>query len=113
MHYVRASDIIACRIGTSKEGLKNEHAAGIACGFGDGDDGFGRLQLFPSDYYRLRVVPIRVPPLRERPDDIPPLANHFLASFWARYRRKGTPVPSWTEAGLLALCSHPWRGNVR
>ena len=64
-------------------------------------------------YYRLRVVPVRVPPLRERPDDIPALANHFLASYWSRYRRKGTPVPKWTEAGLLALCSHPWRGNVR
>ena len=64
-------------------------------------------------YYRLRVVPIRVPALRERPDDIPPLANHFLASYWSRYRRKGTPVPAWSEAGMLALCSHPWRGNVR
>ncbi len=64
-------------------------------------------------YYRLRVVPIRVPPLRERTEDIPPLANHFLASYWTRYRRKGTPVPAWSEAGMLALCSHPWRGNVR
>lgn len=64
-------------------------------------------------YYRLRVVPIRVPPLRERAEDIPPLANHFLASYWTRYRRKGTPVPTWSEAGMLALCSHPWRGNVR
>jgi DNA-binding NtrC family response regulator len=64
-------------------------------------------------YYRLKVVPIRVPPLRERSDDIPPLADHFLASYWTRYRRKGTPVPTWTEAGLLALRSHPWRGNVR
>ena len=64
-------------------------------------------------YYRLRVVPIRVPPLRERPEDIPALANHFLVGYWSRYRRKGTPLPTWSEAGMFALRTHPWRGNVR
>ena len=64
-------------------------------------------------YYRLRVVPLRVPPLRERPEDIPPLAEHFLRSYWARHRRKGTPTPAFTDAALRALSGHPWRGNVR
>jgi len=64
-------------------------------------------------YYRLRVVPIRVPPLRERPDDIPLLANHFLTHFWHRHRDSGSPLPRLSDAALRALRSHPWRGNVR
>ena len=64
-------------------------------------------------YYRLRVVPLRVPPLRERPEDIPMLAEHFLRGYWGRHRRKGTPAPNFTESALRALSSHPWRGNVR
>src|SRR5258705_6568391 len=45
--------------------------------------------LFREDlYYRLRVVPIHVPPLRDPPEDLALLANHFLRYFWTRHRRK-------------------------
>src|SRR5439155_2797033 len=64
-------------------------------------------------YYRLRVVPINVPALRERPEDIPLLADYFLSTYWVRHRRKGAPFPRLTDAALRTLCSHPWRGNVR
>src|SRR5216117_3447186 len=64
-------------------------------------------------YYRLRVVPIHVPPLRERPEDIPLLAEYFLSTYWVRHRRKGAPFPKLTEAALRALCAYAWRGNVR
>ena len=64
-------------------------------------------------YYRLRVVPIYVPPLRERPEDIPLLAEYFLSTYWARHRAKGQASPRLTEAAVRALCAHPWRGNVR
>jgi two-component system response regulator FlrC len=61
-------------------------------------------------YYRLNVFPIALPPLRERPADIPVLARHFVAACAAR---NGLPLPVLTEAALLDLASRPWRGNVR
>src|SRR5881398_381590 len=64
-------------------------------------------------YYRLRVVPINVPALRERPEDIPLLADYFLSTYWVRHRRKGAPFPRLTDAALRALCGYAWRGNVR
>ena len=64
-------------------------------------------------YYRLRVVPINVPALRERPEDIPLLADYFLSTYWVRHRRKGAPFPRLTDAALRALCGYPWRGNIR
>jgi len=59
------------------------------------------------------VVPIHVPPLRERPDDIPLLAEYFLSTNWVRHRRKGETSPKLSDAALGTLCTHPWRGNVR
>jgi DNA-binding NtrC family response regulator len=64
-------------------------------------------------YYRLRVVPIHVPPLRERPSDIPLLAQHFLSHFWVRHRGAGAPMPEFTEAATRSLRARPWKGNVR
>lgn len=64
-------------------------------------------------YYRLRVVPIRVPPLRERLDDIPVLANHFLAHYWARHREPGSKQPTLSQAAIELLQAQPWPGNVR
>src|SRR5881628_51136 len=64
-------------------------------------------------YYRLRVVPIHVPPLRERPDDIPLLAEHFLAHYWRRHRDATQPLPKLSKAALWALRAHTWAGNVR
>jgi transcriptional regulator with PAS, ATPase and Fis domain len=64
-------------------------------------------------YYRLRVVPIHVPPLRERPGDIKLLAEHFLSYYWSRHRGGGSPVPQFSEAALRALRARSWKGNVR
>ena len=61
-------------------------------------------------YYRLNVVPVRIPPLRERREDIPELANHFLARFAAERR---LPMPSMSDEALAALQAHDWPGNVR
>ncbi|MCW5713601.1 MAG: sigma-54-dependent Fis family transcriptional regulator [Bauldia sp.] len=62
-------------------------------------------------YYRLNVFPIRVPPLRERPEDIPELARHFLARFAAE---EGKPqLRSIDRAALDLLSAYPWPGNIR
>ncbi|MCX7817668.1 MAG: sigma 54-interacting transcriptional regulator [Kiritimatiellae bacterium] len=61
-------------------------------------------------YYRLNVFPIYVPPLRNRPSDIPLLANHFLRLYGERGGRRVTAISS--EA-LQRLLSHSWPGNVR
>jgi len=54
-----------------------------------------------------------LPALRERPEDIPLLADYFLSTYWVRHRRKGAPFPRLTDAALRALCGYNWRGNVR
>jgi len=60
--------------------------------------------------FRLEVVPIEMPPLRERPEDIPLLVDFALE----RLRKKhGIPTPSITDGGMAQLLSHPWPGNVR
>ncbi|HEY8509514.1 MAG TPA: sigma-54 dependent transcriptional regulator, partial [Steroidobacteraceae bacterium] len=64
-------------------------------------------------YYRLRVVPLRVPPLRERPEDIPLLAEHFLHQYWRRHREGAGPPPRFSEAAIESLKKRVWRGNVR
>ena len=64
-------------------------------------------------YYRLRVVTIHVPPLRERPMDIVPLALQFLARATAVCLGPATPVPELTKDAIDALLAHPWPGNVR
>ena len=61
-------------------------------------------------FYRLNVVPVRLPPLRERREDIPELVNHFLARFAAE-RRMSPPLMS--EEAVAALQAHDWPGNVR
>jgi formate hydrogenlyase transcriptional activator len=61
-------------------------------------------------YYRLNVFPIRVPPLRERPEDIPPLVWTFVEEFSARMGKKITQVP---RTSMEALQRYAWPGNVR
>jgi len=61
-------------------------------------------------YYRLNVVPVRLPPLRERREDIPELVSHFLARIAAE-RRMAAPTIS--EEAMAALQAHDWPGNVR
>ena len=64
-------------------------------------------------YYRLRVVPIHVPPLRDRPSDIRLLAEFFLATYWTRHRGASMPLPKFSDAAIRALRARPWKGNVR
>jgi len=61
-------------------------------------------------YYRLNMIELRVPPLRERPDDIPEFIAFFAQQFSERYR-----MPVWepTQEELDAFCAFPWPGNVR
>jgi len=61
-------------------------------------------------YYRLNVVPINLPPLRERPEDIPFLAEHFVAKL---ARASGSRVSSITDEAIGKLMSYHWPGNVR
>ncbi len=60
-------------------------------------------------YYRLAVVPIELPPLRERADDVEALSRHFLA----RAAAEGLPRRQLSAAGAALLARQPWRGNVR
>jgi DNA-binding NtrC family response regulator len=61
-------------------------------------------------YYRLNVFQLKVPPLRERPEDIPLLATHFVESLAEEHR---CPKPRLTEAGTKALLGYDWPGNIR
>lgn len=60
--------------------------------------------------YRINTVEITLPPLRERPEDIPALAEHFLARYARKYRQ---PPKSITKDGYRRLAAHRWPGNVR
>ena len=64
-------------------------------------------------YYRLNVVEVAIPPLRERAEDIPSLANSFLRRFWARHRSAKEAMPEFSQNALEAMSARPWRGNVR
>jgi DNA-binding NtrC family response regulator len=70
-------------------------------------------QLREDLYYRLNVVQVSIPPLRERSEDIPLLANHFLRVFWTRHRSPKEAIPEFSQDTLDFLTSRPWRGNVR
>ncbi|MCB9745478.1 MAG: sigma-54-dependent Fis family transcriptional regulator [Alphaproteobacteria bacterium] len=61
-------------------------------------------------YYRLNVVPIRLPPLRERAEDLPLLCAHFIARFNARLGRE---VQGVSAEALRAMQAYPWQGNIR
>jgi len=70
-----------------------------------------REGLFREDlYYRLAVIPIQLPPLRERKEDIPLLAEHFLRRAAAA---AGKQIESFTPEAMAALLRHAWSGNVR
>jgi two-component system nitrogen regulation response regulator NtrX len=60
-------------------------------------------------YFKLNVIPLAIPPLRERPQDIPPLIDHFLAAFAAEYGRK---PKSMSREALQAFLNYGWPGNV-
>jgi two-component system nitrogen regulation response regulator GlnG len=69
-----------------------------------------RTGQFREDlFYRLNVVPIRLPPLRERPDDIPALAQHFLN----KAQSEGLPAKTLDPGAMALLAAYRWPGNVR
>ena len=70
------------------------------------DTGGFRLDL----YYRLRVFPISVPPLRERREDIPPLVRYFVRRYAGQFGRHIETIP---PGVMRALSQHDWRGNIR
>lgn len=61
-------------------------------------------------YYRLNVISLTIPPLRQRPEDVAPLAEHLLAEF---ARRNGCPAVRVSAEAMAALTAHFWQGNVR
>jgi formate hydrogenlyase transcriptional activator len=68
-------------------------------------------QKFRSDlFYRLNVFPVRVPALRERPEDIPLLVRHFTQQFARSMNKNIESIPSET---MSALCEYHWPGNIR
>jgi formate hydrogenlyase transcriptional activator len=68
-------------------------------------------QRFRADlFYRLNVFPIRLPPLRERPSDIPRLVEHFLAQF---QRKLAKPLKAVTADSMMRLERYSWPGNIR
>ena len=70
-----------------------------------------RAGQFREDlYFRLNVIPVSVPPLRERPSDIPALVRHFAA---LQRQRSGQPAPEWRDDAIGYFMRHRWPGNVR
>ncbi len=69
-------------------------------------DGTFREDLF----YRINVIPVRLPPLRDRPEDIPLLAEHFVGKYAAQMNK---PVAGLSEAARACVSVYPWPGNVR
>ena len=68
-------------------------------------------RVFRSDlYYRLNVFPIRIPPLRERPEDIPLLVRYFTQKYGRRMQKQIESIPA---AALRKLSSWHWPGNIR
>ena len=76
----------------------------------DLEDEISRGNFREDLFYRLNVIPFYVPPLRERKEDIPLLARHFLKEFSAAYSRRPREV---TEDAIEALSRYSWPGNVR
>ena len=85
----------------------------IAASNRDADDAVREGVLREDLYYRLRVVPISLPSLRDRPEDVEMLATHFLRSYWRQHRGGETRAPTLTDGAIRALQQYPWPGNVR
>jgi transcriptional regulator with PAS, ATPase and Fis domain len=64
-------------------------------------------------HYRLRVVPIHIPSLRERREDIPVLAESFLKEFWMNHRDPSESLPGFSDTAMSTLKNWQWSGNVR
>ncbi len=74
------------------------------------EEEIGRGTFREDLFYRLNVIPVSVPPLRERPEDVPVLSAHFLSEYSQAYGRKPKQL---TSAAIAVLLRYPWPGNVR
>ena len=74
------------------------------------DEMVGKREFRADLFYRLNVFPVRIPPLRERPEDIPVLVRYFAQRFAKRLRR---PIESVSRESLDVLSRWPWPGNIR
>jgi DNA-binding NtrC family response regulator len=97
----------------TRVGGKTEHVADVRVVCATNRD---LLEMVAEDkfredlYYRVAIFPVRLPPLRERKEDIGLLADRFLRAAADRFRKKIRPLPAESEA---ALAEHDWPGNVR
>jgi formate hydrogenlyase transcriptional activator len=96
------------RLGSTK--TKKVNVRVIAATHRDLEGMIIRGQFRPDLYYRLNVFPIRIPPLRKRPDDIPLLVWHFINYAASRMNKTIDSVP---EETMDALTCYPWPGNIR
>lgn len=85
----------------------------IAASNRDADEAVREGVLREDLYYRLRVVPIALPPLRQRPEDVAVLAKHFLERYWRVHRGAAEQLPELSDDAIGALQRHSWPGNVR
>lgn len=76
----------------------------------DLEEGVAKGSFRKDLFYRLNVVPLKLPPLRERREDLPVLAKHFLEKF---ARESGKKTSGFTDAAILAMNAYGWPGNVR
>jgi DNA-binding NtrC family response regulator len=85
----------------------------VAASNRDADEAVREGVLREDLFYRLRVVPIAIPPLRERPEDVALLAHHFLKRYWRQHRGAESRMPALTPETISALQAYSWPGNVR
>ena len=98
------------RVGSGGKDVQKSDFRLIAATNRDPADAIEKGMMREDLYYRISTITIRVPPLRERADDIIHLAEHFLKQFAEKYQR---PVKKLSQEAYARLFSHPWRGNVR
>jgi len=96
------------RLGSTKTRLVNVRV--IAATHRDLEEMILNNQFRSDLYYRLNVVPITIPPLRERPEDIPLLVRHFVRQFERQMHKTVETISSET---MEALVQYPWPGNIR
>ena len=82
----------------------------IAATNADLEDALGKGRLRQDLYYRLNVIPLMLPPLRERREDIPLLVRHFLAKFAEEFDKQ---IPALSQDAMQVLLIYEWPGNVR
>jgi len=96
------------RVGSSRAHFVNVRVLSATNADLDAEIAAGR---FREDLlYRLNTVVVRIPPLRDRIEDVAPLARHFLEHYASRYRK---PLAAFDEDALRAMAAHRWPGNVR